>query len=105
VGIVVVDMSMSLDCFIAGPNDDVERLHEWLFNGDTQLGGRSASVLPGRESFRMSPASARVVEESFGTTGAMVMGRRWFDLGERPWGDDPPFMCPYSWSLIVPAPK
>lgn len=102
-GIVVLDMSMSLDGFIAGPNDDIEhglglrdaeRLHDWLFNGDTKLGGRSASVLPGRESFRMSPESAEVMDESFGTTGAMVMGRRWFDIGERPWGDDPPFHVP-----------
>jgi dihydrofolate reductase len=93
-GLVVLDMSMSLDGFIAGPNDDVERLHEWLFHGDTGLGGRSASVLPGRESFRMSPPSAEIVDESFETTGAMVMGRRWFDLGERPWGDDPPFHVP-----------
>jgi dihydrofolate reductase len=93
-GLVVLDMSMSLDGFIAGPNDDVERLHEWLFNGDTPLGGRSASVLPGREGFRMSPKSAEVIEEAFATSGAMVMGRRWFDLGERPWGDDPPFHVP-----------
>jgi hypothetical protein len=35
-GVVLLDMSMSLDGFIAGPNDDVERLHEWLFNGDTR---------------------------------------------------------------------
>jgi dihydrofolate reductase len=93
-GVVLLDMSMSLDGFIAGPNDDVERLHEWLFNGDTPLGGRSASVLPGREGFRMSSKSAEVVGEAFATTGAMVMGRRWFDLGERPWGDDPPFHVP-----------
>jgi dihydrofolate reductase len=93
-GLVVLDMSMSLDGFIAGPNDDVERLHEWLFNGDTPLGGRSASVLPGREGFRMSSKSAAIIDEAFTTTGAMVMGRRWFDLGERPWGDDPPFHVP-----------
>jgi dihydrofolate reductase len=93
-GLVVLDMSMSLDGFIAGPNDDVERLHEWLFNGDTPLGGRSASVLPGREGFRMSSKSAAIIDEAFATTGAMVMGRRWFDLGEGPWGDDPPFHVP-----------
>jgi dihydrofolate reductase len=94
VGIALVDMSMSLDGFIAGPNDDVEGLHDWLFNGDTPLTDRSASVLPGREGFRMSRPSAEVISEAFETTGAVVMGRRWFDVGERPWGDDPPFHVP-----------
>jgi dihydrofolate reductase len=42
----------------------------------------------------MSSKSAEIVGEAFATTGAMVMGRRWFDLGERPWGDDPPFHVP-----------
>jgi dihydrofolate reductase len=28
------------------------------------------------------------------TVGAIVMGRRMFDLGEGPWGDDPPFRVP-----------
>jgi dihydrofolate reductase len=60
-GKVVIDMSMSLDGFIAGPNDDVERLHHWVFRGKTD---REANVLDD------------VVE----TTGAVLMGRRTFDL-------------------------
>jgi dihydrofolate reductase len=94
VGSVVVDMSMSLDGFVARLNDDVEQLHDWMFTGDTQMGARSASVLPGRESFKLSGTNAEVLDDYFGTTGAFVMGRRWFDIGERPWGDNPPFHVP-----------
>jgi dihydrofolate reductase len=93
-GNVVVDMSILLDGFVAGVNDDVEQLHEWMFTGDTQVGARSVSVLPGRESFKLSGASAQVLDDYFETTGAFVMGRRWFDIGERPWGDNPPFHVP-----------
>jgi dihydrofolate reductase len=73
---------MSLDGFSAGPNvgmdngmgDGGERLHEWQF----------------REGVR-----PRVLEELFGSnTGAVVVGRRTFDLGEKPWGDNPPFHRP-----------
>src|SRR2546425_12762774 len=36
-----------------------------------------------------------VRQEIFRLSGAAVMGRRMFDLGVDPWGDDPPFFtCP-----------
>jgi dihydrofolate reductase len=53
--------------------DGGERLHEWQF----------------REGVR-----AAVLEDLFGSTGAVVVGRRTFDLGEKPWGDNPPFHRP-----------
>jgi hypothetical protein len=33
---VVRGITTSLDGFIAGPSDDVERLHDWLFSGTTR---------------------------------------------------------------------
>src|SRR5712691_7645754 len=42
-GIVLLDMSMSLDGFIAGPDGDVERLHEWLFTGETASREKTSS--------------------------------------------------------------
>ena len=81
-GKVFADQSLSLDGFSAGPNvgmthpmgDGGEELHAWQFGG-----GRRAEVL----------------ENLFGSsTGAVVVGRRTFDLGEKPWGDDPPFHLP-----------
>jgi dihydrofolate reductase len=83
-GKVFADQSMSLDGFSAGPNvgmnnpmgDGGEELHGWQFRG-----GRRPEVL----------------ENLFGSsTGAVVVGRHTFDLGEKPWGDDPPFHLPVS---------
>ncbi len=92
---VTSDMSMSLDGFITGPNDDVERplgeggerLHQWIYG---LASWRERHGLTGGQSDR----DADVVEESFKTTGAVVMGRRMFEVGEKPWGDNPPFHLP-----------
>jgi dihydrofolate reductase len=75
---VTADMSMSLDGFIAGPNVSVKlpmgeggpRLHDWLFNSDNN-------------------ADADVAQEMFATTGAVVLGKRTFEVGVRAWGDTP----------------
>jgi dihydrofolate reductase len=72
----VLYMSMSLDGFIAGPDDDVDnpfgtggqRLHDWLGKG----GDRVASLRP-------SGASGEVFDELM-ATGAVVVGRRFFEL-------------------------
>ena len=94
-GKVTFDISMSLDGYIAGPNDDVdnglgdggEQLHEWLYGLDSW---RERHGLEGGEASR----DAELLEEAFATTGAIVMGKRMFQLGERPWGDVPPFHMP-----------
>ena len=80
----VLYMSMSLDGFIAGPDDDADHglgvdgecLHDWL-------GGRGPASRLG--STRRARA-AKVFEESM-ATGAVVVGRRTFDLAGR-WGGD-----------------
>jgi dihydrofolate reductase len=84
-GDVVLDVSISLDGFLALPNDDPGPLHDWIF--------RDAEANPlrlGGGTF----AADEVLIESFGATGAVLMGRRTFDLGEEPWGEDPPFLVP-----------
>ena len=77
-GTVAIDMSMSLDGYIAAPNDipgdglgeDGMRLHNWGFEH------------PG------------VFEEVFGNllgeTGAVIMGRRTYDNSIQEWGDSGP---------------
>lgn len=98
-------ISMSLDGFVAGPNQSVqeplgiggERLHEWV----TRLAQwRAQHGKPGGE----VDASSPVVEESLANIGATIMGRNMF--GGHPggwdarkpwngwWGDDPPFHHP-----------
>lgn len=89
-GKVLLDITMSLDGFIAGPHDDIEhplglggaeRLHDWLFTGET----------PSRfdETFKTSGGSTEVLDELFGSAGAVVVGRRMFDVAQG-WGGNPP---------------
>ena len=102
---VTLNISMSLDGFIAGPNQTLEqplgeggeRLHEWIFGLKSF---RERHGLTGGE----TNADDDVVAESLGATGATVMGRRMFSGGEGAWeddpnadgwwGDDPPFRQP-----------
>lgn len=92
---VVVDLSMSLDGFITGPNDGIElglgeggeRLHDWIIGGKANQSGASPRT-------SAIGSNCEVMDEAYETTGAIVMGRRWFDIGEMPWGDDPPFQVP-----------
>jgi len=89
-GKLAVDISMSLDGFVAGPDPTLERplgdggdrLHEWAFALESW---RKPHGLPGGE----INASTKVVEETLEATGAVVMGRRMFSGGEGPWEDDP----------------
>ena len=85
-----LDITMSLDGFVAGPNTSLERplgeggerLHEWAF---ALASVRERHGLSGGE----TNPDAEIVEESLGATGAVVMGRRMFSGGEGPWEDDP----------------
>ena len=95
-GKVATGLSMSLDGFIAGPNDGPgrplgeggERLFEWFSAGDTEYG------LPGTEMvFRVSPQSAEMLREAHAGMGAFVTGRRTFDISSG-WGGNPPLGVP-----------
>ncbi len=83
----LLDVSMSLDGFIAQRNDEAGRLHDWIFTGTTERSATSP-----RDS--ASGSNRAVIDELFNTTGAVVMGRRTFDFGEELWGDEPPFQMP-----------
>lgn len=83
-GNVIFNMSMSLDGFVAEPNDNADRVHGWYFAGDTEL------KLPGGDAaFLVSAGSAKMIQQSIETTGAIVTGRRTFDVSEG-WGGHPP---------------
>ena len=91
-GQVVTQLSMSLDGFVAGPNDGPERplgdggerLFQWYSSGDT------AFLLPGTEMvFQISRGSAELLGEEWGALGAMVAGRRMFDIANA-WHGNPP---------------
>jgi hypothetical protein len=61
----------------------VDRLFSWYFAGDTEI------HVPGSPPLRVSRASARLLEEAMETGGAMVTGRRNFDIAQA-WGGHPP---------------
>ncbi len=83
-GKVIFNMSVSLDGFIAGPNDEVDQVFKWYSMGDTEV------LLPGPGlKFLVSSASAKLIHETWPTIGAAVIGRRNFDVSKA-WGGHPP---------------
>jgi dihydrofolate reductase len=96
---------MSLDGFIAGPNQTLEeplgaggeQLHEWAV---AARGWREAHGMEGGK----TDVDNEVMKEAIASVGATVMGRRMFSGGEGPWendpnadawwGDNPPFHHP-----------
>lgn len=99
-------ISMSLDGYVAGPEQSVqnplgiggERLHDWV------VGLRIFREIHGMEGGGEVDESTRVVEESIANIGATIMGRNMFGGhpgpwdAERPWtgwwGKNPPFHHP-----------
>jgi dihydrofolate reductase len=75
-GKVAANMSMSLDGYIADPDDGVERLFGWYFDGDTEVPHHAPYLPP----FRVSAASATVLRQAMDSIGALVAGRHLFDV-------------------------
>jgi dihydrofolate reductase len=73
-GRVGTGFSMSLDGFIAGPNDDVQHVFKWYSSGNTEF------KFPGGMAVMVSPASAEVLKDIVQSVGALVTGRREFDI-------------------------
>jgi dihydrofolate reductase len=98
--VVTAQMSVSLDGFYAGPEQDdmsdwmngteaagFMRVTRWMIDA---MGWRERQGFEGGE----RDTNSRIVEEQFAEAGAYVMGRRMFDGGEVPWGEEPPFRAP-----------
>jgi dihydrofolate reductase len=96
-------IAISLDGFVAGPNQSLEnpigeggmRLHQWMFETDTWLrqeGGGGG----------VHNADSEVLDEVATNVGAYIMGRKMFGGGAGPWdtswvgwwGDEPPYHVP-----------
>jgi len=100
---VISQLSISLDGYVAGPNQSLEnpigeggmRLHEWALATSTWRERH------GQEGGEHSP-DAEVADEVQRGIGAYIMGRRMFGGGDGPWdeqwlgwwGDDPPYHTP-----------
>lgn len=89
-GTVAAGFSMSLDGFIAGPNDDVGRVFAWMFSGDTDI-----KVSTGDEDMdlKVSASSAEQIDERTQLVGVIVSGRRMFDVAGA-WGGKHPMDVP-----------
>lgn len=91
-GKVIFNMSMSLDGFVAGPNDGPENglgdggeaLFNWYFSGDTEV-----VISEGTPVLKVSAQSAKILKEAFASYGAGVWGRKTFDIAHA-WGGHPP---------------
>lgn len=87
---VICNISVSLDGFVAGPNQTLEEplgkggegLHEWVFRLKSW---RDAHGMEGGETGPDDDVIAEAVERA----GATIMGRRMFSSGAGPWEDDP----------------
>ena len=105
---ITTGLSTSLDGFIAGADDSPERplgtggdrLFKWFEDGDT----------PSRyyPSFRMSAASARFFDEFAGRHGAVITGRRTYDIsgawdGRGPLPGAPLFVVTHRVPAKIPA--
>ncbi len=70
--------SVSVDGYATGPDGDLSRLHRWLFDFDRNVGTSYSDELT----------------ERFREAGAIVFGRRTYDSGQEPWGDEEVFAAP-----------
>ncbi len=87
---------MSVDGYVAGPNDSVEnalgdggeRLFQWYFAGNAD------QVVPsGNREFKMSKDGADLVREASREAGVLVTARRTFDIAGA-WGGQHPMNVP-----------
>jgi dihydrofolate reductase len=90
---VVAGLSVSLDGYVAGPNDGLDnplgdgggQLFRWWTAGTERIGDD--------DRFRPPARSRAAVEEAFGG-GAVITGRRTFDIA-RGWGGQHPMGVPF----------
>lgn len=87
-GKVLSHMTMSLDGYIADPNDQVGELFDWYAAGDKTIKTPNKDV-----TFKVDKQSAKVLEELTGGVGALIAGRRLFDIAKG-WGDQHPAGSP-----------
>jgi dihydrofolate reductase len=85
---VFTHMTMSLDGFIAEPNNEIGELFEWYQAGDVVVPNPNEQV-----TMKVDDASAGVLRDILTNTGALVAGRRLFDIADG-WGDNHPVGAP-----------
>jgi dihydrofolate reductase len=101
---LVAIMSMSLDGFVADPNDGVGEVFDWYMNsGDVEFHTGGSDPM----TFKVSPASAEHLRALWSELGAVLTGRRTFEVadgwgGNHAWG--PAFVVTHSIPAGWPRP-
>jgi len=85
---VIANMSMSLDGFIADPDDGCNDLFGWYEGGPVEIENPSTS-----HSAHLTEESASVYGAALASTGAFLVGRRLYDLTNG-WNARPPADAP-----------
>jgi dihydrofolate reductase len=86
------DVTMSLDGFIADPNDNPGRIFDWYFGGDTP------SDFGGLIDFKFSRDDKKYFDEGVKTVGAIIAGRRTYDHTK---GWDGSFFIPVPFFVLT----
>jgi len=81
---VLTHMCMSLDGFVAQPDDNPAELFDWYWGGEVVVPSAQESM-----SFSVDAASAPMLQELVSGCGAVIAGRRLFDQADG-WGDNHP---------------
>jgi dihydrofolate reductase len=87
-GKVFTHMTMSLDGFIAEPDDRIGELFEWYEGGEVSVPSANEDV-----TFDVDEGSAEALRDLIGNVGVLVAGRRLFDITDG-WGDNHPVGAP-----------
>ncbi len=96
---VLTHMCMSLDGFVAQPDDNPAELFDWYWNGEVVVPSAQEST-----SFSVDAAVAPMLRELITGCGALVAGRRLFDQTDG-WGDRHPVGAPVVVVTHRPPPE
>src|SRR5215213_1940611 len=80
---VLTHMCMSLDGFVAQPDDHPAELFDWYWSGDVVVPSAQESM-----NFSVDAATAPMLAELTSGCGALITGRRLLDQTDG-WGDQP----------------
>ena len=83
-GKVLTHMTMSVDGFIAGPDDNPGELFDWYGAGDVSVESANENI-----EFNVDEASSETLQDLSQNSGALVSGRRLFDIADG-WNDSHP---------------
>jgi len=96
---LVAIMSMSLDGYVADPNDGVAEVFDWYFHsGDVEFNTGGSDPM----TFKVSKPSAEHLRDLWSELGAVLTGRRTFDVAEG-WGGNHAWGPAFVLTHQVPA--